>query len=331
MVGIAQLVEHLVVVQDVAGSSPVTHPSKARARPAKAGRALGHSRERGNTAGTLLPPDARTFRAWRASRNASATSEGFACQVKRRAHRPRPPPEKVGDLEGAKTVKKLEDGHGPQPRPTGRVRGGRFVEPGAPDPASCRTPTGPRATPTGSPVLPSGPTGTTTATSASCVAAVESGPPLRTSRCRTKTSLPRADDHAAEEATFLGHDEYAREGVTSDGDPQHGRSFRRHQRNHPPRLRRPPRRAVPRHRLRLRSGTLVRERRSAAALRIRPEFKSSGQGDLAGISLRGCARGFRSRGNIRGLRDWNPSPPLLGPARCRFRVRRYAPSWSRLR
>lgn len=26
MVGIAQLVEHLVVVQDVAGSSPVTHP-----------------------------------------------------------------------------------------------------------------------------------------------------------------------------------------------------------------------------------------------------------------------------------------------------------------
>ncbi len=27
MVGIAQLVEHLVVVQDVAGSSPVTHPS----------------------------------------------------------------------------------------------------------------------------------------------------------------------------------------------------------------------------------------------------------------------------------------------------------------
>ncbi len=26
MVGIAQMVEHLVVVQDVAGSSPVTHP-----------------------------------------------------------------------------------------------------------------------------------------------------------------------------------------------------------------------------------------------------------------------------------------------------------------
>ena len=26
MVGIAQLVEHLVVVQDVAGSNPVTHP-----------------------------------------------------------------------------------------------------------------------------------------------------------------------------------------------------------------------------------------------------------------------------------------------------------------
>ncbi len=28
MVGIAQLVEHLVVVQDVAGSSPVTHPKE---------------------------------------------------------------------------------------------------------------------------------------------------------------------------------------------------------------------------------------------------------------------------------------------------------------
>jgi len=26
LVGVAQLVEHLVVVQDVAGSSPVTHP-----------------------------------------------------------------------------------------------------------------------------------------------------------------------------------------------------------------------------------------------------------------------------------------------------------------
>jgi hypothetical protein len=26
MVGVAQLVEHLVVVQDVAGSSPVVHP-----------------------------------------------------------------------------------------------------------------------------------------------------------------------------------------------------------------------------------------------------------------------------------------------------------------
>ncbi len=28
MVGVVQLVEHLVVVQDVAGSSPVTHPMK---------------------------------------------------------------------------------------------------------------------------------------------------------------------------------------------------------------------------------------------------------------------------------------------------------------
>ena len=32
MVGIAQLVEHLVVVQDVAGSNPVTHPKEGRAR-----------------------------------------------------------------------------------------------------------------------------------------------------------------------------------------------------------------------------------------------------------------------------------------------------------
>ncbi len=28
MVGVAQLVEHLVVIQDVAGSSPVTHPNR---------------------------------------------------------------------------------------------------------------------------------------------------------------------------------------------------------------------------------------------------------------------------------------------------------------
>jgi hypothetical protein len=28
MVGVAQMVEHLVVVQDVAGSSPVTHPMR---------------------------------------------------------------------------------------------------------------------------------------------------------------------------------------------------------------------------------------------------------------------------------------------------------------
>ncbi len=36
MVGVAQLVEHLVVVQDVAGSSPVTHP-KVRCRPRPSG------------------------------------------------------------------------------------------------------------------------------------------------------------------------------------------------------------------------------------------------------------------------------------------------------
>jgi hypothetical protein len=33
MVGVAQLVEHLVVVQDVAGSSPVTHPKISPGRP----------------------------------------------------------------------------------------------------------------------------------------------------------------------------------------------------------------------------------------------------------------------------------------------------------
>ena len=33
MVGVAQLVEHLVVVQDVAGSSPVTHPDRQGAGP----------------------------------------------------------------------------------------------------------------------------------------------------------------------------------------------------------------------------------------------------------------------------------------------------------
>jgi hypothetical protein len=32
MVGVAQQVEHLVVVQDVAGSSPVTHPKEAEQR-----------------------------------------------------------------------------------------------------------------------------------------------------------------------------------------------------------------------------------------------------------------------------------------------------------
>ena len=32
MVGVAQLVEHLVVVQDAAGSSPVTHPRISRDR-----------------------------------------------------------------------------------------------------------------------------------------------------------------------------------------------------------------------------------------------------------------------------------------------------------
>jgi len=35
LVGIAQLVEHLVVVQGVAGSSPVTHPKKYQNVPVK--------------------------------------------------------------------------------------------------------------------------------------------------------------------------------------------------------------------------------------------------------------------------------------------------------
>jgi hypothetical protein len=36
MVGVAQLVEHLVVVQDVAGSSPVTHPPGRERRESRA-------------------------------------------------------------------------------------------------------------------------------------------------------------------------------------------------------------------------------------------------------------------------------------------------------
>jgi hypothetical protein len=43
MVGVAQLVEHLVVVQVVAGSSPVTHP-KARAICVRGGREPGRLR-----------------------------------------------------------------------------------------------------------------------------------------------------------------------------------------------------------------------------------------------------------------------------------------------
>jgi hypothetical protein len=35
MVGIAQLVERLIVVQEVAGSIPVTHPKKMKARSSK--------------------------------------------------------------------------------------------------------------------------------------------------------------------------------------------------------------------------------------------------------------------------------------------------------
>ena len=36
MVAVAQLVEHLVVVQDVAGSSPVSHPNRERSQDARA-------------------------------------------------------------------------------------------------------------------------------------------------------------------------------------------------------------------------------------------------------------------------------------------------------
>ena len=40
MVGIAQLVEHLVVVQGAAGSSPVTHPKFHRAKDLPCGRSF---------------------------------------------------------------------------------------------------------------------------------------------------------------------------------------------------------------------------------------------------------------------------------------------------
>ena len=43
MVGIAQLVEHLVVVQGVAGSSPVTHPSSYLALSRMSSRTLAAS------------------------------------------------------------------------------------------------------------------------------------------------------------------------------------------------------------------------------------------------------------------------------------------------
>lgn len=51
MVGIAQLAERLVVVQEVAGSSPVTHPKftlTSGARRALGGPLAVHSRERHN-------------------------------------------------------------------------------------------------------------------------------------------------------------------------------------------------------------------------------------------------------------------------------------------
>ncbi|MDT7708850.1 MAG: hypothetical protein QOG20_4457, partial [Pseudonocardiales bacterium] len=37
MVGVAQLVEHLVVVQGAAGSSPVTHPTRTASLPSHGG------------------------------------------------------------------------------------------------------------------------------------------------------------------------------------------------------------------------------------------------------------------------------------------------------
>ena len=46
VVGIAQLVEHLVVVQDVAGSSPVTHPIWNLSLTVSAGYVRAPSRER---------------------------------------------------------------------------------------------------------------------------------------------------------------------------------------------------------------------------------------------------------------------------------------------
>jgi hypothetical protein len=46
MVGVAQLVEHLVVVQDVAGSSPVTHPKGVSVLPSGDCQAV-HERPKG--------------------------------------------------------------------------------------------------------------------------------------------------------------------------------------------------------------------------------------------------------------------------------------------
>ena len=66
MVGVAQLVEHLVVVQDVAGSSPVTHPKgvsvdivgfpgeRANAQRGKSNAGSGNDRRGGSM--TCYPP-----------------------------------------------------------------------------------------------------------------------------------------------------------------------------------------------------------------------------------------------------------------------------------
>ena len=48
MVGVAQLVEHLVVVQDVAGSSPVTHPR-------------GRAQKTGTNRGTIVAGGSMTY------------------------------------------------------------------------------------------------------------------------------------------------------------------------------------------------------------------------------------------------------------------------------
>ena len=150
MVGVAQLVEHLVVVQDAAGSSPVTHPNKGRC----AATAF-------CIAGAILPPRcphvAPTFVGATAERSSTAShtgrsrsrvSDGFGDSGQSRSYpternhhgldRTAPPPLRRdrprGGGEGQGAVVRHPRGRGGVPGTGGfgwLAGGSRFREPGA--------------------------------------------------------------------------------------------------------------------------------------------------------------------------------------------------------